>query len=198
MCPANIGLVKALFDGAIHYLGTLRFPSGELLINSRQKTEFIGLIINMKSALALYKHLVEDTKILKYHYKISQDHVELFFSAIRTRGGFNNNPNAMQFRAAYKKLLIRTELREGGVGNCVSLKQINILTCSSKNPVETINDLTEKQSLVEIDEDHSDLYDNFMLITLGPTSANIVRALWNRYMAGFVSRKLCRSIKIMR
>lgn len=35
-------------------------------------------------------------------YKLSQDHLEIFFSAMRSRGDFNNNPNAVQFRAAYK------------------------------------------------------------------------------------------------
>jgi len=44
-------------------------------------------------------------------YKISQDHLEMFFSAIRAKGGFNNNPTTMQFEAAYKRLLIHTELK---------------------------------------------------------------------------------------
>lgn len=67
-----------------------------------------------------------------------------------------NNPNAVQFRAAYKKLLIRAEMRYKGFGNCVPLQQINILTCSGKNPSKPIKRLTEKQSFVEVPEDHSD------------------------------------------
>ncbi|KAK0074997.1 hypothetical protein PV325_007516, partial [Microctonus aethiopoides] len=39
--------------------------------------------------------------------------------AIACRGGFNNNPNAFQFRSAYKRLLIRHELREFENGNCL-------------------------------------------------------------------------------
>lgn len=68
----------------------------------------------------------------------------------------HNNPNAVQFRAAYKKLLIRAEIRYKGFGNCVPLQQINILTCSGKNPSKPIKRLTEKQSFVEVPEDHSD------------------------------------------
>jgi len=34
-------------------------------------------------------------------YKFSQDHIELFFGAVRSTGGFNNNPTA------YKRLLMR-------------------------------------------------------------------------------------------
>lgn len=195
MCPENIGLVKALFDSATHYIASLRFLSGEVVIKSRRRTGFIGLMINMKSALDLYEYLVNDTQILKYIpvYKVSQDHIELFFSAIRARGGFNNNPNAVQFRAAYKKLLIRAEIRDGGVGNCVPLEQVNILTCSSKNPVESINELTEKQSLVEIDEDHSDLYESYVEYIgtdLDEYSESVVE-----YISGFVTRKLSRSLK---
>ena len=35
-------------------------------------------------------------------YKFSQDHLELFFGAIRSSGGFNINPTAQQFTAACK------------------------------------------------------------------------------------------------
>ncbi|CAI6377671.1 unnamed protein product [Macrosiphum euphorbiae] len=43
-------------------------------------------------------------------YKLSQDHLEIFFSAVRPRSGFSNNPTAAQFEAAYKRLLIHTEI----------------------------------------------------------------------------------------
>lgn len=36
-------------------------------------------------------------------YKLSQDYLETFFSAI-SRGGFNNNPNVFQLKSAYKRL----------------------------------------------------------------------------------------------
>lgn len=99
MCPQNIGFIRALFEGAIANINSLKLTSGDLLVQSRRKTGFIGLIIDMKSALALYEEMVENTHMLKYVplYKISQDHLELFFSSIRARGGFNNNPNAINF-----------------------------------------------------------------------------------------------------
>ncbi|CAK9291134.1 unnamed protein product, partial [Gordionus sp. m RMFG-2023] len=39
-------------------------------------------------------------------YKTSQDHLELFFSCLRSRGGFNNNPSAYQLRSAVRAVLI--------------------------------------------------------------------------------------------
>lgn len=61
--------------------------------------------------------------MLKYllTYKLSQDHLKLFFGAIRSRGGFNNNPTSRQFEAAYKRLLIQSEISAGNRGNAISL-----------------------------------------------------------------------------
>lgn len=43
-------------------------------------------------------------------YKISLDHLKMFFLVIRSCGGFCDNPTASQFEAAYKKLLIHNEI----------------------------------------------------------------------------------------
>uniref|UniRef100_A0A1S4KWE5 Transposable element P transposase-like RNase H C-terminal domain-containing protein n=2 Tax=Ixodes scapularis TaxID=6945 RepID=A0A1S4KWE5_IXOSC len=51
-------------------------------------------------------------------HKISQDHLEIFFGSIRGKGGYNNNPTAWQFKAAYKRLLIQTEVKSSEAGNC--------------------------------------------------------------------------------
>lgn len=39
-------------------------------------------------------------------YKLSQDHVEMFFALIRSKNGFCHNPTTVQFQSAFKKLLI--------------------------------------------------------------------------------------------
>ncbi|CAG4923136.1 unnamed protein product [Colias eurytheme] len=196
ICMNNYGLVEALFEKAEKYIRTLRFSDGTFVIESQRKTGFIGLIVDMKSALELFKKLVLENAILVYLpiYKFSQDHIELFFSAIRARGGFNNNPNAVQFRAAFKRLLIRAEIRDSGVGNCIPLEQINILNCSSTtDPVRTINDLTEKKSFVEVEEDDSELFDEY----LDCLNSNISKYAESvvTYIAGFVARKLSRNLK---
>lgn len=50
--------------------------------------------------------------------KLSQDHLEMFFSAVRARDEFSNNPTCFQFESAYKRLLIHTQF------------QMNVLCCS--------------------------------------------------------------------
>ena len=69
-----------------------------------------------------------ENPVLKYllTYKMSQDHLELFFRAVRASGGWNNNPTTHQFIAAYKQLMMRHNI-EGGRGNCTPQDDTEIL-----------------------------------------------------------------------
>ena len=114
---------------AYSYIAGLKEPSGNLICHSRRKTGFIGFLASIRSTQALFETLVENTVApLKYllTYKLSQDHLELFFCAIRSAGGFNNNPTAQQFTAAYKRLLLRSGV-DGGGGNCQRQDQTALL-----------------------------------------------------------------------
>ena len=85
-----------------------------------KKTGFVGFLVASESTKGIFHDLVErDLASLKYvlTYKLSQDDLEFFFGAIRSAGGFNNNPAAQQFTAAYKRLLMRSSISEGN-GNC--------------------------------------------------------------------------------
>lgn len=103
---------------------------------------------------------------LKYlsTYKFSQDHLELFFSAIRSKSYFNNNPNAVQLEASYKRLIVHSEIKSTKYANCTILDDTKILFVSSKaihkNQLE--EDLTEteefQQILTETDHDYVPLF----------------------------------------
>jgi hypothetical protein len=56
--------------------------------------------------------------------------LELFFGAVRSSCGSNNNPNVRQFKAAYKRLLMRHNV-EGGLGNCIRQDQTALLNVDS-------------------------------------------------------------------
>lgn len=132
-------------------------PNNEYLLKSQRKTGFLGLIICFTNVLKLYE-------ILKPHilyllsYKISQDHLEVFFSAMRSRGGFNNNPNAIKFRSAYKRLLVRHEINGSAFGNCILLDSSTILyvRANKRNDADAIFNLDnndESQYFDEFDHD---------------------------------------------
>ncbi|GBM48047.1 hypothetical protein AVEN_34374-1 [Araneus ventricosus] len=76
-----------------------------------------------------------DLKFL-FTYKLSQDHLELFFSAIRS-----HNPTAKQFKAAYVRLLTHHQMTSNSA-NCTILDGTNILNVgASKNTyLKSIND----------------------------------------------------------
>lgn len=72
----------------------------------------------MKTILFLYEELVKSERIdFLSTYKLSQDHLDFFFSAVRAKGGFNNNPTATQFKSAFKRLLVHGELKHFTTGN---------------------------------------------------------------------------------
>ena len=84
--------------------------------------------------------------VLKYilTYKMSQDHLELFFGAVRAAGGWNNNPTALQFRSAYKQLMTRHQIA-GGRGNCIPQDDTEMLSNFEDNS-------NRKSPRIEIDQ----------------------------------------------
>lgn len=92
---------------------------GLKIVQSKRKTGFRGMVMGLHSALELFAILQ-----LKCHipflitYKLSQDHLETFFSAVRSRGGYNDNPTCRQFQAAYKRLLVHNTIVGSMHGNC--------------------------------------------------------------------------------
>ena len=101
------------------------------MLKTQRKTGFLGFLVSIKSVEEIFDKWIVSQKSLRYllTYKLGQDHLELFFSAIRSCGGFNNNPTAAQFTSAYKRLLMRSHI-ENVKGNCSpqdSTQLLNIL-----------------------------------------------------------------------
>ena len=114
---------------ASEYILGLSDTGGIKMVFSRRKTGFIGFLIAIKSIEDIFCEWVEpENSPLRYllTYKLSQDHLELFFGAIRCCGGFNNNPTSRQFTAAYKRLLLRSSIQSGH-GNCITRDSTSIL-----------------------------------------------------------------------
>ena len=132
-------------------------------------------------------------------YKMSQDHLELFFGAVRAAGGCNSNPTTQQFTAAYKCLLLRSHI-SGGKGNCEKRDPIEILsavtnsckikeTTPTPTPTPTLTnvalirkyDLQERAPL-QTEHDYCDLPN--------VTSISEHKEAAISYMAGFVAKSL--------
>ena len=123
--PSTKGSAKAILEKAESCLCALKVINKNnnlvYMLATQKKTPICGFIACGRSVLNVYEDLVERPSApCRYllTYKLSQDHLELFFSAVRARGGFNNNPNTRQFRGAYKCLLVRHQVKKG-TGNCL-------------------------------------------------------------------------------
>ncbi|KAK1899550.1 Centromere protein O [Dissostichus eleginoides] len=152
---------------------------------TQKKTPICGFIACGRSVIGIYEDLVEQPAApCRYllTYKLSQDHLELFFSAIRARGGYNNNPNVRQFRGAYKRLLVRHQVKKG-TGNCLLRDNTTILDSTPANinmarrlgiePVEEI--VTEDDTLANLpDVNHLSEYKEAAI----------------SYIAGFIVKKI--------
>ena len=188
-------------ENAKTYLQMLVFPNdNQQIVCSRNKIGFLGLCVCIESMKHLYDKLVKQEKKMSFvpMYKLSQDHLEILFSVIRSHGGFNNNPSASQFKAIYKKLLVHMELKENFTGNCTPLEQITLLTCSSS--ADHINQTTKGHRSASHEDDTmvdeqfmSNLEDDINL----PTALNhsVLSQHVISYIAGFVTRYLLSKIE---
>lgn len=176
------------------YVNKLKLITGQPILESQRSTGFLGFLISFNSLINLKNSLI-DTNKLKYlpFYKLSQDHLEMFYGSIRAQGGNNNNPTARQFKSAYKKLLVNAQIKDSGLGNCVSLQDIAILNCSSvsSNPVQAIN--SSNATLYKDIELELELY----TVEKDATHINLsfVSKEVTIYIAGFVSHKLFTQLK---
>jgi len=82
----------------------IKTASGEPLYLSRWHAFLLHMHIQGFLAKDL---LLSDKAGLEYllTFRISQDHLESFFRKVGSMGAQNNNPNAIQFKAALRRLL---------------------------------------------------------------------------------------------
>ena len=166
----NIEEIQDYVNQTIHYLTTLVDKDGIKLVAGPRKTFIVGFALSSKSILSLAKRLLErDYNRFDYllTYRFSQDQLEMFFSKIRSRLGWNNNPNALQFKWALRALLQKNEVT------------------SSK----TANPVVDEEKLNE-DADNAD---NKLSLLL--KSSNIWRDDVLEYIGGFIVKKISSCIK---
>ncbi|KAL4127030.1 hypothetical protein QTP88_011228 [Uroleucon formosanum] len=134
ICKKNIIEIKEFYEEFSNYIKKLKLVENKngqithvLILKSARKNGFLGFLICFESLNSLYNnYLMPDLIDYICFYKLSQDHIELFFGTIRSHGGHNDNPTARQFRSAYRKLLINAKIKDGSLGNCIPLDEIDI------------------------------------------------------------------------
>lgn len=92
---------EEIFKRTAKYLLAVKTDSSkpQLLATNRRKTFIIGFIASIKSTIETADQMFlrpEDPFKYLLTYKYSQDHIELLFSCIHAKGGWNNNTNCLQ------------------------------------------------------------------------------------------------------
>jgi hypothetical protein len=117
----NLDELKYYVHETIAYLKELKDSKGVKLIDGLRKAFILGFALSSKSILALAKHLLtRNYNQFEYvlTYRLSQDQLQMFFSTIRSRLGWNNNPNALQFKWALRALLQKNQVAASPTANC--------------------------------------------------------------------------------
>lgn len=191
-------------NNLLDYLSQLQSYERISIFKTKRRTGFLGLFSACHAVMNLYdEHVKPETSGMKYllTYKLSQDHLELLFCAIRGCGGWCPNPTCLQFISAYKKLLLRHEVKSCN-GNVEMMDQTRILTVPSTKAaklksfgVEVYNEMANarvarKYSLnLETDLDSNIEFPSDLFVEISNFSAGAVA-----YICGFIVRKVCSRI----
>ena len=198
--PCNELFWRPFLVEAIDWLLNLRLGDVPLYLTPR-KTCVLGFVATIHSVIRIFDTYVRSGQ-LPYlaTYRMSQDHIELSFNVIRSRGRWNNNPTAGQFRAAYRQLLMSRDIKPTATGNAVAQEELailcpDIIVANDDNgvPAVTTYEILHKFGMgqTETCDDHS-YCEIPTAINLSEFASNVVT-----YMAGYVARNLSKKLKCM-
>lgn len=136
------------------------------VLQTINKTPILGFIVDLTNIPLIYAQYIEndDFKMSNLRtYAMSQDRIELLFGKIRCRNGNNNNPNCLQFKGAYRRLLTNTEIRPPSSTNCMLFDPIdlhmfapqsNVYTVTSRRPkFDILSDVTFQNNLEQFEQE---------------------------------------------
>ena len=194
---------KEVFTTTANYLLTLRTNDSQLLSTHGRKTFIIGFVTTILSTIEMADEMFNMENPFKYllSYKFSQDHIEILFSCIRARGGWNNNPNCQQFKYAIRKMLLRNAVSVSKNANCqvFSNDSTTIIpffhSRKHKAPLnEPISADDSQQESDNLQQEESMLEENFLCTQLNtPTTSEFLSNILF-YISGFVVSKLVKKI----
>lgn len=131
--PQSKDTWESMLKTIANYLFTLKTVGDnntheQLLPTHPRKTFVIGFVATIKSTIEMANSMFAMQECpFKYllTYKYSRDYLELLFSCIRSRGGWNNNPSSLQLKYALRKMLLSNAVTALKYTNCTDFKYSN-------------------------------------------------------------------------
>lgn len=191
----NIQEMSNKAKSIIEYIKQLHYADGTLVIHSEKQTGFVGMITSLQNVIEIYTSYYEKFDGYLLTYKLSQDHLESFFSAVRSKGGHSNNPTCYQFINRFKRLLVHANVQGSDNSNCLSLDDTEVIqiptefweqyaTCEEK--IIYIIENVEEDQLQYLENDQKYYGDGLNKMYID----DVVE-----YIAGFVVRSLLRRMR---
>ena len=183
-------------ESTAKYLLNLKSSEGIPIIKHPRKTFVLGFVITIKSTLEMVKQMLtlpDNPFNYVLTYKYSQDHIEILFSCIRAKGGWNNNPNSLQLKYALQRMLLGNSVTASVNANCQVFDDTVVIpifrtrkhaaplaedsNCAKDDDQDThrVNDVIN--DLIKSNQ-HSEFVDNIL-----------------EYISGFVVAKLVKKVK---
>ncbi|GFS26498.1 THAP domain-containing protein 9 [Elysia marginata] len=163
---------------AIRFINSLTDAAGKPLIQGKRKTGFVGFVVTLTSTKRIAERLLRNGYKFLLTYRLSQDHLETLFSRIRRKGGWNNNPNTLQFKFALRSLLMKNGVLSSLKGNC-----------SPSPPDNPLLDVDGGEGNTK-DKDKSEAFFQNILCNPGPYYQHVLH-----YIAGYIEKKLIEKLK---
>lgn len=147
---------RELIDGMSVEIGDIKKPLKSYLRGTSKFVGFLGFLQNITNVIGIFDDFIKNGSLdVFYTFQFSQDHLETFFSLIRGSLGANTNPNAEQFKAAYKKLLLCLPHMSSRNTNCNYFDVSDILTVSSTQKPTTSSHINiMSANVIEINTDY--------------------------------------------
>ena len=177
----NIADIEVYIQEIETYLVQLKDQDDNLLFRGRRKTFIVGFITSAKSVLAISKHLLyRENNPFQYvlTYRFSQDSLEMFFSKIRGRFGWKNNPNVLEFKYAIRALLLKNNIDAPGTVNCIDI---------GEDSIQSSNDVFQESA------ENSSAVDPAVYHLLKSSTDWKYDALF--YIGGFIAKKMAANMK---
>ena len=120
----NLYIKEQVASETCNYIIGLMDKDGKPMVKGRRKTGFVGFLCTIKSTIEIAKILLSKPGYRYFlTHRLSQDHLETFFSRIRRHHGWNNNPTPLQFKWALRALLLKNGVLASGRANSVSIPE---------------------------------------------------------------------------
>jgi len=171
------------------YILSMTTNKGQNIYMCGKSFAFTGFAFNIHSLINMSLELIGPNHVespIKYilTYKLSQDHLELFFSCLRSVMRWNNNPNALQLQYIWRGLVSKAGLSPSFAANCIIQDETELLCPTvTFNSIHSVNTDDDQATTLE-DSPFDD--SNFLDMTrLSPYVLDVLT-----YIAGWVARKL--------